>query len=88
MATAVLKTTRRKREPRLTPNQVRAARKRIGYSQRELAEFLGVTVRAVQNWETEMHKGNYREIGEEYAVKLIVKRDEVVYQRREANRGW
>ncbi len=44
-------TVRMAKAPRYTPKQVRALRERLGLTQTQAAEKVGVTLRAWQSWE-------------------------------------
>lgn len=45
---------------RVNPDRVREARTKMGLSQRELAELLGCSTRAVQEWESAAGTGKPR----------------------------
>lgn len=53
-----------------TPKQWRIIRRQIGISQEALAKYLGVSKRAVENWETDCGKENHRPIPLEMYLKI------------------
>lgn len=55
----------------LTAADVRRIRKKLKLKQHELAHLLGVTTRAIQNYESPVEQRNHREFPNDYARLLL-----------------
>lgn len=59
------------KKPKVTPEQIRAARLKSGLTQQEAAALIGYTYRAWQSWEAG-ERGMRRALFEQFLSKLTV----------------